>query len=286
MSCFFFFFFYCTKSLDISYWSDSHEVTTFERLTTYIYLVCTDWLVLSDVHISLFVPIGLLCPNKVLMLVYEWICTLQFLSFAVGLLVQSGLVSLFDVFDLRSLSTKWASHRKQIVWDIFRLWRILLCWYIKPCMLLNQVCSVCVRFGECWHWKRWNDCCRRKGDYFGDWFFALLSTSKLYSPRCLSNRVGLRDKGERSHDLPLNDEVDLLGESWNGQGLGGTDKTVIENPNSESASVGPASIGGKREHKLTERGNSYKLARDVRERRRLERNTQANCQYSNTHGTE
>ena len=73
----------------------------------------------------------------------------------------------------------------------------------------------------------------------------------------------------------MNDEVDLLGESWNGQGLGGTDKTVIENPNSESASVGPASIGGKREHKLTERGNSYKLARDVRERRRLERNTQA-----------
>ena len=82
-------------------------------------------------------------------------------------------------------------------------------------------------------------------------------------------------KGSEATDLPLNDEVDLLGESWNGQGLGGTDKTVIENPNSERASVGPASIGGKREHKLTERGNSYKLARDVHERRRLERKTQA-----------
>ena len=46
---FFLFFFYCTKSLDISYWSDSHEVTTFERLTTYIYiLVCTDWFALSE----------------------------------------------------------------------------------------------------------------------------------------------------------------------------------------------------------------------------------------------
>ena len=71
---------------------------------------------------------------------------------------------------------------------------------------------------------------------------------------------GYVTKGSEATDLPLNDEVDLLGESWNGQGLGGTDKTVIENPNSESASVGPASIGGKREHKLTERGNSYKLA--------------------------
>ena len=134
------------------------------------------------------------------MLVYEWICTLQFLRFAVGLLVQSSLVSLFDVFDLRSLSTKWASHRKQIVWNIFRLWRILLCWYIKPCMLLNQVCHVCVRFGE---WVLTSKAMKRllqaKGDYFGDWVFAQLSTSKFYSPRCLSNRVGQRDKGERSH---------------------------------------------------------------------------------------
>ena len=75
-------------------------------------------------------------------------------------------------------------------------------------------------------------------------------------------------KGSEATDLPLNDEVDLLGKSWNGQGLGSADKTVIENPNSESAPVSPASIGGKREHKLTERGNSYKLARDVHERRR------------------
>ena len=86
---------------------------------------------------------------------------------------------------------------------------------------------------------------------------------------------GYVTKGSEATDLPLNDEVDLLGKSWNGQGLGSADKTVIENPNSESVPVSPASIGGKREHKLTERGNSYKLARDVRERRRLERNTQA-----------
>ena len=99
---------------------------------------------------------------------------------------------------------------------------------------------------------------------------------------------GYVTKGSEATDLPLNGEVDLLGESWNGQGLGSADKTVIENPNSESAPVSPASIGGKREHKLTERGNSYKLARDVRERRRLEgeKYTGTNCQYSNTHGTE
>ena len=50
---------------------------------------------------------------------------------------------------------------------------------------------------------------------------------------------------------------------------------MIENPNLESESAGTASIGGKREHKLTERGKSYKLARDVRERKRLKRETQA-----------
>ena len=50
---------------------------------------------------------------------------------------------------------------------------------------------------------------------------------------------------------------------------------MIENPNSQSASAGIASIGGKREHKLTERGKSYKLAKDVRERRRVKRETQA-----------
>ena len=76
-------------------------------------------------------------------------------------------------------------------------------------------------------------------------------------------------------NLPLNDEVDFLGELWNGQGLGSTDETVIENPNLESGSTGTASIGGKREHKLTEKGKSYKLARDVRERKRLKRETQA-----------
>ena len=50
---------------------------------------------------------------------------------------------------------------------------------------------------------------------------------------------------------------------------------MIENPNLESASAGTASIGEKREHKLTEKGKSYKLARNVRERRRLKRETQA-----------
>ncbi|CAH3187524.1 unnamed protein product [Porites lobata] len=80
--------------------------------------------------------------------------------------------------------------------------------------------------------------------------------------------------GSEATNLPLNDEVDFLGELWNGQGLGSTEETVIENPNLESASAGTASIGGKREHKLTERGKSYKLARDVRERKRLKRETQ------------
>ena len=82
-------------------------------------------------------------------------------------------------------------------------------------------------------------------------------------------------KGSEAQNLPLNDEGDFLGEWWIGQGLGSTDKTVIENPNLESASAVSASIGGKREHKLTEKGKSYKLARDVRERKRLKRETQA-----------
>ena len=86
---------------------------------------------------------------------------------------------------------------------------------------------------------------------------------------------GYVTKGSEATNLPLNDEVDFLGELWNGQGLGSTEETVIENPNLESASAGTASIGGKREHKLTERGKSYKLARDVRERKRLKRETQA-----------
>ena len=82
-------------------------------------------------------------------------------------------------------------------------------------------------------------------------------------------------KGSEATNLPWNVEVDFLGELSNGQGLGSTDKTVIENPNSESASAGIASIGGKRRHKLTERDTSYKLARDVRERRRVKRETHA-----------
>ena len=40
-------------------------------------LVRTEWLVLSEVYISLVVRIGLLCPNIVLTPVYEWICILQ-----------------------------------------------------------------------------------------------------------------------------------------------------------------------------------------------------------------
>ena len=76
-------------------------------------------------------------------------------------------------------------------------------------------------------------------------------------------------------NLPLNDEVDFLGELRNGQGVGSTDETVIENPNLESTSAGTARIGRKREHKLTEKGKSYKLARDVSERRKLKRETKA-----------
>ena len=86
---------------------------------------------------------------------------------------------------------------------------------------------------------------------------------------------GYVTKGSEATNLPLVNEVEFLKELWNGQGLGSTDETVIENPNLESASAGTASIGGKREHKLTERGKSYKLARDVRERKRLKRETQA-----------
>ena len=64
-------------------------------------------------------------------------------------------------------------------------------------------------------------------------------------------------KGEATN-LALNDEVDFLGKFRNGQGLGNEDKTVVGNPNQESASGGTANIVGKRERKLTERGKSYK----------------------------
>ena len=73
-----------------------------------------DVLTLDNVHISLFVRIGLLSPNKVLTPVYEWICTLQLPRFAFGRLVESSLFSLI-VFNLRSLPAKSVSHRKQIV---------------------------------------------------------------------------------------------------------------------------------------------------------------------------
>ena len=69
-------------------------------------------------------------------------------------------------------------------------------------------------------------------------------------------------KGEATN-LPLNDEVDFLEEFGNGQGLGNEDKTVVENPNPDSASGGTASIGERRERKLTERGKSYKLVQSV-----------------------
>ena len=38
-------------------------------------------------------------------------------------------------------------------------------------------------------------------------------------------------KGITATNLPLNDEDEFLGELSNGQGLGRTDKAVIENPN-------------------------------------------------------
>ena len=56
-------------------------------------------------------------------------------------------------------------------------------------------------------------------------------------------------KGSEATNLPLNDEVESLGELSNGQGLGSTDETVIENPNLESVSAGTTSISEKREHK-------------------------------------
>ena len=50
---------------------------------------------------------------------------------------------------------------------------------------------------------------------------------------------------------------------------------MVESPNPDSASGGSASIGGRRERKLTERGESYKLVQSVRERKRLKREIQA-----------
>ena len=85
-------------------------------------------------------------------------------------------------------------------------------------------------------------------------------------------------KGITATNLPLNDEDEFLGELSNGQGLGRTDKAVIENPNSESASAGDTSIGGKSEHKLTERVKSYKRARDICQRRRETQAQIANIQ--------
>ena len=73
----------------------------------------------------------------------------------------------------------------------------------------------------------------------------------------------------------MNDEVEFLEKFRNGQGLGNEDKTVIENPNPDSASGGTASIGGRRERKLTEKGKSYKIVQSVRERKRLKREIQA-----------
>ena len=81
-------------------------------------------------------------------------------------------------------------------------------------------------------------------------------------------------KGE-STNLPLNNEVDFHGKFRNGKGLGNEDKTVVENPCPDSASGGTTSIGGRREHKLTERGKSYKLAQSVCERKTLKREIQA-----------
>ena len=45
-------------------WSDSHKVTTLLRLDNVYIHVCTDYLVLSNVYISLVVRIGLFRPNK------------------------------------------------------------------------------------------------------------------------------------------------------------------------------------------------------------------------------
>ena len=102
--------------------------------------------------------------------------------------------------------------------------------------------------------------------------------SKVFQDKVLEAfpiESGYVTEGSEATNLPLDDEVEFRGELWNGQGLGSTDETVIENPNLESASAGTASIGEKREHKLTKKGKSYKLARDVRERKRLKRETQA-----------
>ena len=73
----------------------------------------------------------------------------------------------------------------------------------------------------------------------------------------------------------MNDEIDFVGKFRNGEGLGNEDKTVIENPNPDSASGSTASIGGRRERKLTERGKSYELVQSVRERKRPKREIQA-----------
>ena len=85
---------------------------------------------------------------------------------------------------------------------------------------------------------------------------------------------GYVTKGSEATNLPLDGEVEFRGELWNGQGLGSTDETVIENPNLESASTGTASIGEKREHKLGRKVNPINLLemsvseRDSREKHR------------------
>ena len=70
-------FFFVVRSYSISVGAIRKRQQRFNAWQRIYILVCTDWLVLSEVYISLFVRIGLFCPNKVLTPVYEWIYTLQ-----------------------------------------------------------------------------------------------------------------------------------------------------------------------------------------------------------------
>ena len=50
---------------------------------------------------------------------------------------------------------------------------------------------------------------------------------------------GYVTEGSEATNLPLDDEVEFRGELWNGQGLGSTDETVIENPNLSAYLLAP-----------------------------------------------
>ena len=124
-------------------WSDSHEVTTFLTFDNVYILVCTDCLS-CPTYISLVERIGLFCPNKRQF-------TSEFASYSYYvLLLDSWLNRVLSVLLLSSICgvCQRSEHLMVSKWsEIFSVYEEFCC--VKPCMLLNQVCHGCVRFGEC-----------------------------------------------------------------------------------------------------------------------------------------